>query len=249
MKQIAIFAVLVLFAAMAIPLVYGCCVDLNDFEDPLLNASRDGDAFAITELLASGNDPNKTDAYRNTPLSIAAHFGKTQAIELLLENGALIDGIDGEMSPLQCAVYSGHREAAALLIKNGANPDRADEYGITPLASAAARGDAETVTILLDAGADVEQADHLGWRPLHVALRSTLTTDADRLSTVTSLLEHGADPNANNVGGYEKDGEHDSSVGFGPRATRPNLGNKPVAIAKSNGFTEIEHVLKAHGGT
>lgn len=248
MKRIAIFAVLALLVVVAIPLVYFARIDLNDFEDPLLNASRDGDVSAITELLAGGNDANKTDAYNNTPLSIAAHFGQTQAIELLLTNRALIDGVDGEMSPLHCAVYSGHRDAAAALLNNGANPDRADKYGTTPLASAAAMGYAQTVKLLLDAGADVEHADNLGWRPLHVALRSTRPTDADRLAIVTTLLEYGADPNANNVGGYEKDGEHDSHVGFRP-ATLPNQGNKPVAIAKSNGFTEIGDLLKTHGGT
>lgn len=248
MKRIAIFAVLLLLVLIAIPLVYFSNVDLNDFQDPLLNASRDGNVDVITELLASGIDPNRTDTYGNTPLSIAAHFGQTEAIELLLKNGAVIDGMDGEMPPLQCAVYSGQRETAALLLKKKANPDRADKYGFTPLAVAAGRGDAKTVKLLLDAGANVEHADNLGWRPLHVALRSTTSTDAARLATVKTLLEYGADPNANNVGGYEKDGEHDSHIGFRP-ATLPNQGNKPVAIAQSNGFAEIADLLKTHGGT
>ena len=127
MKRIAVFGVLLLLVLMTIPLVYLSTVDLNDFEDPLLNASRDGNVDAITRLLASGDDANKTDTYRNTPLSIAAHFGQTEAVDLLLKNGAHIDGIDGEMSPLQCAVYSRHPGTAALLLKNNANPNRADD--------------------------------------------------------------------------------------------------------------------------
>jgi ankyrin repeat protein len=247
-KRVAILAALLLLVLIAIPILYITTVDLNDFEDVLLNASRHGNVDAITDLLAQGSDPNKTDAYGNTPLSIAAHFGQTRAIELLLENGALIDGLDGEMSPLHCAVYGGHRKAVVLLLSSNADPDRDDYYGVTPLATAAERGDAETVTLLLTAGADFEKADLLGWRPLHVALRSTIPSESDRLATVRTLLENGADPNADNIGGFEKGLAHDSHVGYRP-ATLPNEGNKPVAIAESNGFTEILDLLKASGGS
>lgn len=248
MRRFAIIFVLLLLILMVVPFVYFSNVDLNNFQDPLLNASRDGDVDTVTHLLANGSDPNKSDAYKNTPLSVAAHFGQSEVIELLLKNGARIDGIVGEMSPLQCAVYSGHRETALRLIKKGANLNHSDAYGTTPLAVAASRGDAEEVRLLLDAGADVEQANNLGWRPLHVALRSTKPKDAARLVTVETLLEYGADPNANNNGGYEKDSEHDSHV-WGRSKTLPNQGNKPVAIATSNDFDEIARLLKSHGGT
>ncbi len=247
MKRVLIVASLLLLVSIAISLVFFSTVDLNDFGDPLLNASRDGDTSAISKLLAHGTSPNATDGYGNTPLSIAAHFGQTDAIDLLLKNGAAIDGIDGKMTPLQCAVYSKRPEAAAFLLQQDANPNLADEYGATPLTVAAANGDTNLVKLLLDAGASIEQADKLGWRPLHVALRSTTPTDSERLATVRTLLEYGADPNADNAGGYEKDGEHDSHVGY--RTTLPNQGNKPIAIAQSNGFSRIVELIEAHGGT
>ena len=96
-------------------------------------------------------------------------------------------------------------------------------------------------------GAIIELSDNDGWRPLHAALRSTEISDADRLATVAVLLKNGADPNAINVGGYERDGDHDRHVGY--RTTLPNVGNTPVAIAKSNGFTEIVIELTTNGGT
>jgi len=248
MKRIAIFVVALLLVLLAMPLIYFATVDLDDFQDPLLNASRDGNVDTINELLASGVDPNKTDSYGNTPLSIAAHFGKSETIELLLKSGAHIDGIDGKMSPLQCAAYSRHAETARLLLKYNADPNRADQYGRTPLAIAASHGDAILAKLLLEAGANVEQADKFGWRPLHVALRSTQTSNPGRLATVKTLLEYSADPNANNIGGHEKDGQHDSHI-WSRTAPLPNEGNSPVAIAKSNGFVEIVDLLEANGGT
>ena len=168
-------------------------------------------------------------------------------MELLLKSGAALDGIRGERTPLHCAVYSRHPATVALLPKNKADPNRADRYGTMPLACAAGNGDFASVRMLLDAGGDFEAADEYGWRPLHTALRSTGCSDANRLATVGILPDCGADPNAENAGGFQRDGEHDSHLGF-RLATLPNEGNRPVTIAKSNDFTEIVELLKARGG-
>ena len=249
MKRIAIFIACFLLLLTTISVAFFALVDLNDFQNPLLNASRDGDTAEIQRLLANGLDPNTSDAFNNTPLSIAAHFGQTEAAKLLLNRGADIDGggTNGAMTPLQCAIYSGHGETAAYLLQNGADPNFADQYGRMALAVAANNGDAALARLLLEAGANVEQQDDRGWRPLHVVLRSTSASDPDRFATVAAMLEYGADPNANNAGGFENDYKHDSHVGY--RRSLPNKGNTPVAIAKSNGFTRIVSKLKSHGGT
>ncbi len=210
MKRIAIL----LFIVTAIPVVYFATVDLNDFQDPFHNAARDGDGATMTKLLANGSDPNKSDGYGNTPLSIAAHFGQTDAAKLLIENGAIIDGVvHGEMTPLQCAVFSRRSETVAFLLKSNADPNIADKYGLTPLSIAASHGDVAMVKLLLDSGANIELADNRGWRPLHAALRSAQSSNSDRLATVKTLLEYDADPNANNAGGFEEDSKHDSHLG------------------------------------
>jgi len=246
MKRIAIVIVSLLLVLLAIPIAFFAMVDLNEFHNPMLNASRDGNTSEITRLIVNGTDPNTSDGFGNTPLSIASHFGRTDAAKLLLKNGADINGVPGKMTPLQCAVYSGHPETTACLLTHGADVNCAGEYGASPLAIAANRGNAVITGLLLNAGANVEQQDDRGWRPLHIVLRSTIASEPNRFATVALLLEYGADPNANNAGGCENDYKHDSHVGYRP--TLPNNGNTPVSIARSNGFTEIVSQLMTHGG-
>ena len=117
---------------------------------------------------------------------------------------------------------------------------------MSSLTIAAQKGVAKMVESLLNAGAKIEHADNDGWRPLHLVLRSTRVSDADRLTTVSMLLKYGADPNASNPGGFERDSEHDSQVGY--RTKNPNVGNTPVTKANSNGFTKIVAELVANGG-
>ena len=68
-----------------------------------------------------------------------------------------------------------------FLLAENADPNLTDEYWRSSLTIAAQKGDAKMVEALLKAGANIEHADDDGWRPLHVALRSTRISDADRL--------------------------------------------------------------------
>ncbi|HBE70732.1 MAG TPA: hypothetical protein DDW52_21520 [Planctomycetaceae bacterium] len=247
MKPIGILIACVVIVLVAVPLMFLARGDLNDFQNPMLNAARDGDIAEIERLLANGSAPNNADAYHNTPLSIAAQFGQTEAAKLLLNHGASINGMSGQITPLQCAIYSGHHDTATYLLAENADPNVTDDYGMSSLSIAAHKGDSKMVEALLNAGANIEHADNDGWRPLHSALRATAISDADRLATVKVLLEYGADPNASNLGERERDGGHDSHVGY--RTTNPNVGNTPVAIARSNGFDEIVTELIANGGS
>jgi len=246
MKRIAGAIIVLLLIVLAIPFVYFATGDLNDFQDPLLNAARDGDVDTIRMLLADGASVNKS-VYGNRPLTIAAYFGQTEAAAFLLKNGAALDGTGNSgMTPLHCAVYHRHFETAQLFLKNHADPNATDEFGETPLAIAARNGDATTVEFLVNSGANTESACALGWHPLHIVLRSTTCTESERLATVATLLKHGADPNAKNPGGFERDSEYDSHIGYRP-VELPNQGNTPLAIATSNGFKEIANLLVKHG--
>ncbi|WP_345681618.1 ankyrin repeat domain-containing protein [Novipirellula caenicola] len=156
----------------SVALIFLATIDLNDFQNPLLNASRDGSTVEIERLIDNGSDPNTSDAFNNTPLSIAAHFGQTDAVELLLSNSAHIDGITGNMTPLQCAIYSGHLDTATFLLTKNADPNLTDGNEMSSLSIAAQKGDVKMVELLLKAGANIEHVDDKGWRPLHIVLRS-----------------------------------------------------------------------------
>lgn len=246
MKRIIFLISFLMLVPIVAAVIFFAIVDLNDFENPMLNAARDGNIKELESLISDGADVNTSDIFDNTPLSVSAHFGRTETAAFLIQQGAHVDGIGRGMTPLQCAVHHGHHETANLLVNQGADPDLAIKNGDTPLLIAANKGHVESVRILLQAKANVESKDKYGWRPLHVVLRSTQTTEANRLAVVSMLLKFGADPTAENVGGYEKDYQHDSQLGHS--VALQNNGNTPVAIASSNGFTEIVAKLKASGG-
>ena len=77
----------------------------------------------------------------DTPLHIAAVWGDTCAVELLLDAGAAIDAL-GDMgaTPLYNAVGQGDLEVAKLLLSRGANPDILSELNESPRTLAQKKG-------------------------------------------------------------------------------------------------------------
>jgi ankyrin repeat protein len=212
---------------------------LDDFGDPLLNAAYSGNAKKVAQLLDAGYDPNTSDSYGNTPLTLAAHANQTEIARALIARGASLSIKDGTgMTPLHCAAYKGNADVATVLLNHGAAVNIVDKYGCTPLSFAVVTGSPVFVKLLLDHGADVNQRDEYGWQPLHRALRSNTQ---EPVAIVKILLEHGADPNAS--GGRP---EPDSHIGYRPPGN-PNRGDTPLAIANSNGFFAIVELLKRHG--
>ena len=78
-------------------------------------------------------DPNQPGLWGDRPLHIAARFGHVDAVEILLEAGADINGRgeDGD-TPLHCAAAGGQIEAIKCLLKRGAVPNLPNDHGDTP---------------------------------------------------------------------------------------------------------------------
>jgi ankyrin repeat protein len=158
---------------------------LNVFE-----AATFGDLDRLTELLAE--DPELVDAMSGdgfTPLHLAAFFGQTDAVRLLLARGATVDrNGTGRMTgtPLHAGASGSHAGVVRTLLEAGADPNNRQRHGYTPLHSAAANGDLESIELLLDAGADPAATNDAGETPLMLAEREDDLVIVERLRDATA---------------------------------------------------------------
>jgi len=91
-----------------------------------------------------------------TPLHLAAELQNTEAVQVLVTNGANIQARNSSgQTPLHVAAAGGTPLAKKVIKRlKGDNIDARDEVGRTPLHLAASRGAPETVCALMDLGAD-----------------------------------------------------------------------------------------------
>jgi ankyrin repeat protein len=132
----------------------------------VFEAASFGDLDRVTALLDA--DPSLANARSGdgfTVLHFAAFFGQVDAVTLLVERGAELDGRgSGWMTgtALHSAASGSHADIVQILLEAGADPNVRQSGGWTPLHSAAGNGDAETVRILLAHGADVSATSEDG---------------------------------------------------------------------------------------
>ena len=123
-----------------------------------------------------------------TPLAIACRFGHTEAARILLERGADTTIRDREYwSPLERASENGHVDVIRVLLQYGADVKAQDNTGTTPLHTSSAYGQPESARVLLEHRANVHAKGMDGVTPLHWASNELVAR---------VLLDHGADPNA-----------------------------------------------------
>ncbi|KAK6315459.1 hypothetical protein J4Q44_G00149880, partial [Coregonus suidteri] len=175
-------------------------------QTPLTLSARHGHVRVLGMLLdwARGQEPETAvrmvehaDSEGWTALRSAAWGGHTEAVHLLLDAGADVDGCDAEgRSALRAAAWGGHEEILLTLLDHRVQVEKADREGRTPLIAAAYMGHREAVEILLDHGAEVDLADGDGRTALSVAALCVRTTAGVKgYGDVASLLlERGADP-------------------------------------------------------
>ncbi|KAM9804709.1 uncharacterized protein ankrd50l [Neosynchiropus ocellatus] len=175
-------------------------------QTPLILASRQAHVEVMQLLIewSQNQGPETTlllmehvDNEGWTALRSAAWGGHSEAVKLLLDAGADVDGCDGDgRTALRAAAWGGHEETVRTLLRYGAQVDKADIKGCTPLIAAAYMGHHEAVEVLLDHNADVNLADGDGRSALSVAALCVPTAEGVKgYSEVASLLlERGADP-------------------------------------------------------
>jgi ankyrin repeat protein len=130
-------------------------------------------------------------ALEKTALHLAANYGKTYAVQMLLEKGASINAVTTDHeTPLHLASRFGDLETVKLLIEKGAFVNTPATDNVTPLHLASIREDLKTVALLIEKGAYVNALKTNDESSLHLA------SGFGNLETVELLIEKGASVNA-----------------------------------------------------
>jgi ankyrin repeat protein len=157
--------------------VVGVCVFMLLFSGTasagaLHDAIRKGKLAKVERLIKKGQDLNSSDSWDedgDTPLKVAAAYGKKDIAELLIAHGADVNARSWSGStPL---AYVANKDVAEVLIAHGADVNARNKYGWTPLHSAWNKDVAE---LLIAHGADVNARDKDGLTPLHRALSAVV---------------------------------------------------------------------------
>ncbi|MDR3634465.1 MAG: ankyrin repeat domain-containing protein [Isosphaeraceae bacterium] len=138
---------------------------------------------AVAQDPESVNQPNESGL---PPLYTAALYRNRQAIDFLLEHGAVVD-------IFACAYLDRATDADALL---KGNPDLAratTRDGMTALHFAAMAGHLDVVDILLRSGADVNARDHRGRTALMEACHGGPWKSEPAEDIIQRLLDHNAE--------------------------------------------------------
>ena len=122
-----------LLPLLAVSLLTGCANKEPSVD--IWTAAATGDLAAIRQHAGIGTDLNAGDPVNgSSPLIVAAFYGQTEAMKLLVQNGAKLDVQNNQGSTaLHTAAFVCRPEAVAFLLEKGANPNLKNTYGRTPL--------------------------------------------------------------------------------------------------------------------
>jgi ankyrin repeat protein len=180
-----------------------------------MEAARRGNLATVRVLLSNHANPNARESNGGqNALMWAVSQRQSAVIEELLKHGADVQAASKTgFTPLMFAAQQGDEDSTRILLRAGAKPNDAQtKTGLTPLMIASAMAHAKAVDALLDNGADPNLADANGYTSLHRVVRDSdyginLESRDATLAVVTSLLKHGANPNARLVQDKDKAAE------------------------------------------
>ena len=183
------------------------------------------DSRLVQLLIERGADLKTPDKDHDTPLHSACFYGRLDAAQQLLDNGASATAKNGRgETPLHVisrgnSFFQDGVRLTRLLLKHGADVNAPDTNNDTALHSASFNGKLDIARLLLNHGATTNAKNIRGETPLHV-----VSTDGEGIAQL--LLEHGVDVDIRN--------KHDRT---------------PLGTASFHGNLEIVRVLLDHGAT
>jgi len=106
-----------------------------------------------------------------TPLHCAVRSDSINTIQVLVQNGALVNVVDGEgLTPLHLAVRNGNSEIVKHLLDHGAVINVTEgHYGANEMHIAAATGQKDIAALLIDNDIEIGAKDNEGKTPLYYA--------------------------------------------------------------------------------
>ncbi|KJJ34233.1 ankyrin repeat-containing protein [Aspergillus flavus AF70] len=170
----------------------GVSPDMGENTHPLNEAILHRDIEGMRLLLLFGANPNAPDKEGKSPLFSAVEGSFMDGATLLLKYRAdpsLMTGTELE-SPLGLCITSLKTGLVHVLLAHGADPNHEMRNGSTVLIEAIRKkAPQRLVDLILDAGADPNLKSREGKSALFEAVQ------ADQVTIVTTLLDHGANPN------------------------------------------------------
>ena len=136
--------------------------DSSGSDNPLIEASKNGNLKEVKELIKNGDDVNAKDKDGDTALILASIYGHLEIIKLLVLNGADINAtdIDTRTSLMLASVNARDLEIIKYLVENGSLVNSISYYGDTALMLASQYGHLEVVQYLVQNKADVHIKDN-----------------------------------------------------------------------------------------
>lgn len=144
------------------------------------NDAKCNNLKAVKKLIKNGNIHYDEDL----ALRVNAYFGNTEAVILLIENGASIHVID--VIALRVSARYGHLEVVKYLLKNGAFIHAMEDYA---LRESVCNGHLEVAQCLLENGAFIHIHDD---SPLQSCCHFMWNGDAKYVEMVKLLIKNGA---------------------------------------------------------
>lgn len=157
-----------------------------------------GATEVASKLIALGANINFVDNMHTTALHRAVFNQNPEIVELLLDNGAIVDLTGPENRTALMAASTmfkdeQHEKIFELLIKHGADIKKIDVYGFSALEFAAGSGNVNAVKTLLNAGADFNHKTNDGKTAADLALQFGHTDIAKMLSAPIDNVEQSID--------------------------------------------------------
>lgn len=145
----------------------------------------------MQELVEAGHNVNQRDCENVTLLHWAAINNRKDIINFLINKGAEVDAIGGDLNatPLHWATRQGHLDAVVILMNAGADPLLKDTEGLSCIHLAAQFAHTALVAYFVARGVDPDSFDNNGKTPLMYSCWKVCSMDPTRL-----LLTLGANP-------------------------------------------------------